>query len=174
MTLLKFSKGFTLVEILVAVSILGIAGAIVLPSLFSTRENERLNSASKEIVAWLDDLRRKAIQTSEPCRAIWSTETGILSGRCGNNANIIGTLNINNEIYGGGQDISITLESVPSSGDETEWIFTPRGTSTTQREARLSIPGSNHGRCIQLSSPLGLVQAAKINSADQCDYTTSY
>jgi len=171
----KSSQGFTLIELIVTVTILGIAGAVVLPTLYSFREYEKLNGASKATVAWLDDLRRKAIQNSVPCRATWDVATGVLSGKCDDEANASSTLDINNEIYGGIEDISITLSAPTTEEDETEWIFTPRGTSITQREARLSLTNNTDiGRCIQLTSPLGLVIAAKLTSTDECDYTTSY
>ena len=55
-----------------------------------------------------------------------------------------------------------------------KWIFTPKGTSTTQREAKLTLGNnSEHGRCIQLTSPVGFVKAAKLTS-DICDYTSIY
>ena len=171
----KSSQGFTMIELIVTVTILGIAGAVILPNLFSFRAYEKLNGASKATVAWLDDLRRKAIQTSVPCRATWNISTGVLSGKCDDEANISSTLDINDEIYGGVDDISISLSAPTSEEDETEWIFTPRGTSTTQREARLTLTNdTDYGRCIQLTSPLGLVQSAKLTSTDQCDYTTGY
>ena len=171
MNIPRSSRGFSLIELVVTVAILGIAGAITLPTLFSPREDEKLNNASKAIVAWLDDLRHQAIQTSVPCTATWDISKGTLAGECGGNAS--GTLDINNEIYGGIQDISITIEEI-TSVDTTKWVFTPKGTSTTQREARLTLGNnSEHGRCIQLTSPIGFVKAAKLTS-DVCDYTSIY
>lgn len=175
MNLQKSHHGFTMVELVMTVSILGIAASIVLPNLLSPREHEKLNGASKATVAWLDELRRKAIQTSVPCRATWNITTGILSGKCDNEASVSSILDINNEIFAGSEDISITLTAPTAEEDENEWIFTPKGTSTTQREARLRLPNSNvHGSCIQLASPLGLVKPAKLTSTDECDYTSAY
>ena len=168
----KLSQGFTLIELVVTVTILGIAGAITVPTLFSSRKYEKLNGASKEIVAWLDDLRQKAIQTSVPCTATWDVSTGTLSGQCSDETNASSTLYVNNEIYGGIQDISITITDTPN---KTKWIFTPKGTSTTQREAKLTLGDNNeHGRCVMLTAPVGFVKAAKLTSTDECDYTSSY
>ena len=170
----KSSQGFTLIELIVTVIILGIASGVILPNLFSFRAYEKLNGASKTTVAWLDELRRKAIQNSVPCRATWNISTGVLSGKCDDEANISSTLDINNEIYGGIEGISITLSAPTTEEDETEWIFTPRGTSITQREARLTqTNNTDYGRCIQLTI-FGLVKAAKLTSTNECDYTTGY
>ena len=172
MSIQRSSRGFSLIELVVTVAILGIAGAITLPTLFSPRKDQKLNNASKAIVAWLDDLRQKAIQTSVPCTATWDISTGTLSGQCSNETNASSTLYVNNEIYGGIQDISITISDTP---DKTKWIFTPKGTSTTQREAKLTLGDNNeHGRCIMLTAPVGFVKAAKLTSTDECDYTSSY
>ena len=100
MNIPRSSRGFSLIELVVTVAILGIAGAITLPTLFSPRKDEKLNNASKEIVAWLDDLRQKAIQTSVPCTATWDISTGTLSGQCNNETNASSTLYVNNKIYG--------------------------------------------------------------------------
>ena len=171
MNILSTNKdGFTLIELLVVTSLIGIAAGIAMPTFLNLRERESLNSASKSTVAWLDDLRRKAIQTSVPCTATWDISDGMISGRCGNETNPSSTLNINEFNTKKGQKIDINMGASP-----TNWIFTPRGTSTTEAEAIFTLPNSDAvGRCIKLTAPLGLIRAAKRQSTGTCDYTTGF
>ena len=167
---LKKNQGFTLLEGILIASIIGIAAAVVMPNFFAIRQREHLNNASKSVVAWLDDLRRKAIQQSVPCRATWNTSSGILSGQCDNETNISSRLNINDDIADGIEQISVSIIE-----GQLIRVFTPRGTSTTQAEVSFTLPGNNnHGRCLKLTAPLGLIRAAKQTSTGECDYTTGF
>ena len=49
------NKGFSLLELLLAVSIIGIISSITLPSFFREWEDTRLNAANKALSSWLDD-----------------------------------------------------------------------------------------------------------------------
>lgn len=199
---LKEKNGFTILELIAVIVIIGIVSGISLPIFLNVRNHEDLNSASKSTVAWLDDLRRMAIQKSVPCTAEWNITEGIINGKCGNETSL---LNINAESIKKGQQITITLKSESNQGAEqvlngasdsgadidctdagpdslctTTWFFTPRGTSLTQAEAIFTLPESNQGsRCIKITSPLGLIRSAKREATDQeddyqCDYTTSF
>ena len=165
------TQGFTLVELILVVSIIGLFSGIALPNFLSNWEDERLNATTKTVVAWLDDLRRKAIQNSVPCRATWDLANTTLSAQCDHETSTSSTLNLRAEISNS-ENLAVNLRA----GDPTVWIFTPRGTSTTDAQATLTLTGSNSdpGRCLRLSAPLGLIRAAKRTSAGQCDYTTRY
>ena len=164
-------NGFTLLELMLVVTLIGLLSGIALPNFLSNWEDERLNATTKITVAWLDDLRRKAIQNSVPCRATWDAANSSLSAQCDHEIGPSSTLNLKTEISN-----SETLAVSLRSGDPTVWIFTPRGTSTTDAEATFTLSGSssNHGRCLRVTAPLGLIRAAKRTSAGQCDYTTRY
>ncbi len=169
-TLRATKQGFTMVELLVIVGIIGLGTGVVMTTFKSLRERENLNNASKATVAWLDDLRRKAIQKSVPCRATWNIKDGSISGQCVNETKPSSTLNIDPISTKKGQRISINLGESP-----TTWIFTPRGTSTTAAEAIFTLPNSDEaGRCLKLTAPLGLIRSAKRKSTGSCDYTTSF
>ena len=72
-------SGFTLVELLIATSILGILSGLAIPSFFRQWEDERLNAANKTLVAWVDDQRKRAIQNSIPCDVTFDLTNAIAS-----------------------------------------------------------------------------------------------
>jgi prepilin-type N-terminal cleavage/methylation domain-containing protein len=164
-------NGFTLLELMLVVTLIGLLSGIALPTFLSNWEDERLNATTKITVAWLDDLRRKAIQNSVPCRATWDAANSSLSAQCDHETGPSGNLNLKAEISNS-ENLAVSL----GSSDPTIWIFTPRGTSTTDAEAIFTLTGSSSdpGRCLRLAAPLGLIRAAKRTSAGQCDYTTRY
>lgn len=164
----QVAGGFSLPELMVIVAIAGILTGLSIPNFMRSWQDERLNSASKQALAWLDDLRRKAIQQSSPCRVQISSNPAQLSGSCDNAPDLNLTLNLTSEIPNTDQ-LSITL----MNNSPATWVFTPRGTTTTDAELRMSLPGSDLGRCIRLLGPLGLLRSGKLRS-NTCVYNTSY
>ena len=169
------NKGFTLLELMLVVALIGLLSGIALPNFLSNWEDERLNATTKITVAWLDDLRRKAIQNSVPCRATWDTVNSSLSAQCDHETSPSDSLNLKSEISNS-ENVAVSLRS----GDPTIWIFTPRGTSTTDAEAIFTLTGSNSdpGRCLRVTAPLGLIRAARRRRSGggqyTCDFTTQY
>lgn len=162
------SKGFSVVELIVIASVIGIIAGISIPSFTRNWEDERLNSASKQLVAWLEDQRRKAIQQSSPCRVTTDINAAIFTSYCDNNTTDIATLNLRAEIRNSDSIILSLLNNGPAS-----WVFSPRGTSTTDAELRISMANTNMGRCIRILKPLGLLRSGKLRDGS-CIYTTSY
>jgi Tfp pilus assembly protein FimT len=164
----RAAEGFSLIELMAIVAIVGILAGVAIPNFTRNWEDERLNSASKQLVAWLDDQRRKAIQQSSPCRIVITTATADFNGTCDNNSSQIANLNLRNEIRNSSSiALNLTANSPPI------WVFTPRGTTTTDAELRITMTGSNLGRCIRILKPLGLIRSGKLR-AGACIYTTSY
>lgn len=61
------SNGFTLIETLVIVSIVGILSAIAAPSFLALLDRAKLNSAVAEVRGALQEAQREAIRKSKPC-----------------------------------------------------------------------------------------------------------
>lgn len=160
--------GFSLPELMVIVAIAGILAGLAIPNFTRNWQDERLNSASKQTIAWLDDLRRKAIQQSSPCSVEISGNPALLTGSCQNLPDQTSTLDLRAEIANMDQ-LTFNL----TSNSPSTWIFTPRGTTTTDAELRMTLEGSGLGRCIRLLGPLGLLRSGKLRSGT-CIYTTSY
>jgi prepilin-type N-terminal cleavage/methylation domain-containing protein len=165
----QLHKGFSLLELLLAVSVLGIMSGIALPSFLRQWEDARLNAANRALSSWLDDQRRKAIQNSSPCDISIDTSQARAISQCD---------------FENGTGSSLKLPSVIDQGEgltlsinqgDSSWSFSPRGTTTTTTKLHLSIDGSEDlGRCLSLSAPLGLIRTARLKTEGICDYTTPY
>jgi len=165
----RLDKGFSLLELLLAVSIIGIITGISLPSFFRQWEDTRLNAANKRLSSWLDDQRRKAIQNTSPCDININTSQASATAQCDFESTTGSNLDLPSEIE---QSNGLTLSI--HQGDSS-WSFSPRGTTTTSTELRLSLDGSEDlGRCLSLSAPLGLIRTARLTREGACDYNTSY
>ena len=158
---------FTIFELLITVSLIGISAAVIFPNLLSVRKSNELNSSTKATVGWLEDLRNQAVQKSVPCYATWDFSLGSITGTCDGETSVF---DINSSTR-----LTVVASSAAGNSGNT-WTFTPRGTSTT--EGRVSFTLEDHpsdlGRCLKLTSPLGLIRAGKRTSSVTCDYTKSF
>ena len=159
--------GFTLIESLITITIIGLIVVLSLPSLFFYLASNELNSSTKLTVSWLEELRRESMQKSLVCRASWNFAEATIQGSCGD-SNDTKLLDIN---FTTSRDISINNQSGP-----TTWIFTPQGTSTTAGQVTFTLSElpEEPGRCIKLTAPLGIVGAGKLSSSGICDLTKSF
>ena len=160
-------QGFSLVELTVVMALIGLMSGISLPLLTRNLANEQLNATTKVAAAWLDDIRRQAIQNSTPCRVIVDSANTSLNGSCDDLANSSSSLKLSDEIQSN-QSITLTRTDTGTS----EIVFTPRGTATSGADLELSFAGSPLGRCLRVMAPLGLVRLGqRIDSA--CRFSSS-
>ncbi len=164
------SNGFTLIELIATFLILGIMSSFALPPLSRQLQNERLNSATKTLAAWIDDQRKRAIQQSSPCDLEFNLTDASISSECDNDSDsTFQTLNLRDQLLN-----SDTLILSITEGAKN-WTFTPRGTTIATAEVQLSFEETDElGRCIRLTAPLGLIRSARQNREGKCDYTTAF
>ena len=155
---------------LIVVSILGVLSGIIIPSFSRHWQDERLNTATKIITAWLEDQRKRAIQNSTPCDITLDSEESHFTALCTHETSSPSPLIIQ-DLVDRGEDVNI----ISSSGITTAWAFTPRGTTTDPVELRLTLKDRDDlGRCIQVTKPLGLVRSTRLNPQGRCDYRTAF
>lgn len=185
-------QGFSLIELLVAVSILGILAGFSTVAFSRNWRDERLKAASRETTAWLDEVRRLAIQKAMPCRIAINPTAVSLSLNpsttsatefCGEQ--LIAPLPLRSKVTNAKElslcsgDIQTAdpanaeLNCNASQGSASSLIFTPRGTATSGLLLKLHLPQASSDRCIAVLAPLGQIRSGKATAAG-CDFTTAY
>ena len=160
-------QGFTLMELMVTMAVAGILSGIALSSMSQPWRRQRLDTAAKELTAWLEQRRIQAIQTSNKCIISINASQAQLAAASDNSCGEFGLLDLRNT--------TTNSQSLSLTSNASELLFTPRGTSTTAAELSLSLPGESRQRCINITSPLGLTRLGRrLSASDACDYTTAH
>lgn len=177
------AQGFTLVELLLVVTLMGLSTILGLSSYYRFMSDARLNSGGKAIAGWLDQVRRMAIQNSKTC----TIEINPVLGRLGAAAtNICGSIESFSleEHVGQGEAVYLCAASTdpsqpftPCSSDQADQPitvqFSPRGTTPSNTLIELRSANQSHNRCIALLSPLGLIRLGRVVN-NRCDWTSAW
>ena len=165
----KPNSGFTMLELLIVMVILAILGALAIPSYLASVRREQLNATSRSVVNWLEDARNEAVKEMVSCEVSLTL-----------NSNQQGLLEVKSSSPGctqqrplviGGKDPETTKIAVNGQQQGSiGLLFSPRGTTSSNQEWKLSQQNAAGARCIRISSPLGLIRLGKL-SANQCDYS---
>lgn len=189
--------GFSLIELLVAILILGILSGLSIILFRRNVQDEKLKAAVLTTTTWLEDARKVAIQNDTSCLVTIdnSTETLTITKDSTNpifddcEAIKISNLRVKDDIEGASSIIqcSKTLTTEEEEGnpsdasvdcesdtDDVSIVFTPRGT-TAQGSVLIdfSTPAGNQKRCLLILSPTGQIRPGK-STGGACDYTTAY
>jgi prepilin-type N-terminal cleavage/methylation domain-containing protein len=119
----KREKGFTLVELMISISIAVIIMAILAPQLQKMMTRNRLNGAGRQIVNDLMNSRMKATSQNNRFRVIFLDNHRYMIHDDDNNNNSIdtGEATLTKDIQGSYRDVTFSATANP--------IFYPRGTS---------------------------------------------
>lgn len=186
---LKSNTGFSLVEVLVVITLAGILSSLALVSYQDRADRELLNRASKLLQTWLDDRRTQAMASME------TTGTGacVIAVEAGSARLNASEVNPTIELAGSPANVTnlcqlvkpldlrnledrpsaINLITTPSPLQQV--IFTFRGTSPTDAEFKLIKPNHSTAACVKVIKPLGLVRLGRASPAtNPCDYQKPY
>jgi prepilin-type N-terminal cleavage/methylation domain-containing protein len=137
--------GFTLIESLIVVSIIGILIAMGIPSLIAAQNRAKLAQATDIVVASLQTAQRASIQRNHSCTLTLDKTNHKIVGQSGC-------------LLSGDRELPdpITLDY---TGTAQSIEYGIRGNTTSNKAVILGIKDSpNDTRCLTVSAPLGIIR----------------
>ena len=176
--------GFSLIELMAVVIIVGILSGLAIPSFQRNWQQERLKAATREATTWLEDVQLRAVQQSQTCVIQVIDSTATLQPSTNTNPCInISTLNLRNSVQNAQQLVlcsqaaltpsNVECNSNSSQTTPTEITITPRGTVSQGGLIKLHFSETIPNRCIAITQPLGMVRQG-IERSTGCDYNTAF
>ncbi|AFY38141.1 hypothetical protein Lepto7376_1813 [[Leptolyngbya] sp. PCC 7376] len=155
------SRGFTLLEILAVILLLGITAAIASPSLLGFLARAKVDSAFSELRAMLQLAQRNAIRNSKTCTMFLpenNSENGVLTSDC----SVTG-----NETL---EDARIKYNRANSK----KVSFSYRGNTGSLRTIVVYSESTNFKRCMVISNGLGMMRSGVYTRNDLTTISASY
>ena len=185
----KMNDGFTIIELLVTLAIISLLASLSAPRFSQKYDNDRIRESIKTVSSWIDDQRKKTIQSSSSCLLEFrSAAHAIYFGGNDNCEALEDTLALKSIIIDG-ENLQMTIKASLISSDgsftnvktnEADLYLSPRGTiqidddyNDITIEIGLKSSSARPG-CIKMLEPLGLIRIARQNSDQKCDFTNPY
>lgn len=149
----KSNSGFTLIEMLVVVIIVGVIAAIAAPNFLGLLNRNRVNDAAQQVEGALKEAQRQAMRKGKPCTVDINTTSKTISSS-GANSCLLSTRDLNQN--------NIQLNSNRASID-----FSGKGniTGTPSPVLVVSMPnGTNLRKCVVLEGVLGTLRSGDYDS----------
>ena len=180
--------GFSLVELMITVAIIGLFSAVVVGSMAETRRRATTRLAAQELLGYLDAVRRSAMASALECRVSYTAPANfsVIEHHTSTTAGQLG-LDRCARAFNGGSDGLNLAQSIASAtslhvvAPGSDLLLTPLGTVANNQTMiyYISIEGSSLERCIAVLAPVGFIRsgqrlyAGDSNTAD-CDYVAGY
>jgi len=156
------NAGFTLIELIAVIAILGVITSIALSATFQARRREQVNALTIGLAGWLEEVRRSALR-GQPCDV--QVSTGSVSGTAlvaEASANPSTCANLANpfRVPTSSEGATYTITAAP-----TTFAFTPRGTLSPATNVQITLAMTDGpSRCIQLNGLLGNLEVGNASS----------
>lgn len=141
------SQGFTLIETMIIVVIIGILSAIAGPSFLGMLNRGKVNSALSEIQGALQQAQREAMRKSISCEVKLETTTNTITS---NPTNCLVTGNL-----------TFNPNNIVIATNETSFKFSYRGTITLSDAGTIVLSSKDNPsvkKCLVISHPLGIIR----------------
>lgn len=169
----RHNRGYTVVELMVTVAILGILSAVVIDVGWREWRREQVNSVVLELASWLQSVRRAALKGNSCLVTIQSgslasgAQLAQISG-----CSTVQALRLSG--ISGNRNVEVSVQGM----DNNSFTFTPAGTLFPAPEADpdLQVPivisvrldgDADSGRCLQLDGLLGALDLGVLRD-DAC------
>lgn len=166
-------NAFTLVELVVTISILSILASISIASYFNIINNQAMRSGSIATAEWLDNIRKRALQTNKPCEVSISANGKIMSPGSNNQCGDFAVLSLEDVstygpkpsfCYAPTEPLTSTITCGPSTATSEQSItFSPRGT-TLQSGIFAFKTDSLSARYCTIVYPLALIRNGRLDA----------
>jgi prepilin-type N-terminal cleavage/methylation domain-containing protein len=177
----KSNSGFTLIEMLVVVIILGVIAAVAVPNLLGLLNRNRVNEAMRQVEGALKEAQKQASRRGRTCKILFTS-----SGTGDNKSSLIqvrpdetlpdGTIiNYSGCLLSTRELANSVSFSLLDSGtlkliDENNTAdlgFSTKGNPDVQGIMVISHPGSNTQKCVQITGLLGTMITGDYNQDTQ-------
>ena len=185
-------QGFSLIEVVVSILILGILASMSLVSLNRATNNEKLKLTTRSLENWINQQRNIAMQTGHSCSVLINPTTTEITSQRAFSSTPTGCSSITQmpsifdfeELYGADfNKLTVTVKPTPSmAGAKSGVTFSYRGfsenlnlASNEQLIVRLSSPEVTKQRCIKVVSPIGLIRDGyAANATSDCTFDGAF
>lgn len=155
---MKNDSGFTLLEMMIVVSLVGVMGAIAAPSFLQMNNNAKLNDALQSMEGALQEAQTQARRMSKTCTVTVAEGNNVTLTASPNSCFITGTRTLN----------GVNIDNRDSTGDVTgsqTIAFDFKGRTGSQKYFLLKIANTSAGqKCIANSAGVGLIRKGTWNS----------
>lgn len=171
--------GFTLVELMVAVAIIGILSSIAIVYTGIEWRRERVNTVALELAGWLESVRGASLRETNSTTSSGGctiTLTPFTSQPAGTALASVAPAACSNQspfLISGVASTSDRYSTASTNG--TAITFTPRGsvitTDSNQVDIKILLDGSSVMRCVRVIATLGSIRIGRNDSASSISAT---
>lgn len=144
------NDGFTLIEMIVTVIVLGVLAAVAVPNLLGAYNRQRANAAIEQVEGAIKEAQKQAMRNGRACAINIDNGTRTISGGC----------LLSNRVFG---------DYVSLNSNQNTVAFSAKGTTNTDAMIRVTANGGNVDRCVRVISGIGLIRTGDYDSVnDEC------